>query len=125
MLEELNLPTLESRRKNQRLQLLKKIKENNVPSLPPGQFLTPANKSKRQIKPRTLGDFINENILDRLVIKNSNGLQVPPVNTEQFKHSFFIRTPIQWNHLTDSEISVALAPSAVSSAQVQGTPTLV
>ena len=124
MLDELNLPTLESRRRNQRLQLLKKINENSVPSLPPGHFLTPANKSKRQIKPRTFGDFINVNILDRMIIRNSNGFTVPPVNTEQYRHSFFIRTPQQWNHLTDSEISVALAPSAASSAQVQGTPNL-
>ena len=88
MLDELNLPTLESRRRNQRLQLLKKINENSVPSLPPGHFLTPANKSKRQIKPRTFGDFINVNILDRMIIRNSSGFIVPPVNTEQYKHSF-------------------------------------
>ena len=122
MLEELNLPTLETRRKNQRLQLLKKINENCVPSLPPGHFLTPANKSKRQIKPKTFGDFIDERILDRLIIRNSSGFRVPAVNTDQYKHSFFIRTPQQWNHLTDSEISEALAPSAALSAQVQGTP---
>ena len=125
MLEELNLPTLETRRKNQRLQLLKKINENCVPSLPPGHFLTPANKSKRQIKPKTFGDFIDERILDRLIIRNSSGFRVPAVNTDQYKHSVFIRTQQQWNHLTDSEISEALAPSAALSAQVQGTPSLV
>ena len=125
MLNELKLPTLESRRKNQRLQLLNKINDNLVPSLPPGHFLTPADKTKRQIKPRTLGDFIDENILDRLIIRNSRGFKIPPVRTEQYRHSFFIRTPQQWNHLADSEISVALAPSAASSAQVQGTSSLV
>ena len=121
MLEELKLPPLETRRRNQRLQLLKKIKNDNVPSMPPGHFLTPANKSRRQIKPRTFGDFIDENILERLIIRNSDGFSIPPVKTEQYKHSFFIRTPQEWNHLTDSEITVALAPSAASSAQVQGT----
>ena len=89
--------------------------------MPPGHFLTPANKSRRQIKPRTFGDFIDENILERLIIRNSDGFSIPPVKTEQYKHSFFIRTPQEWNHLTDSEITVALAPSAASSAQVQGT----
>lgn len=120
MLEELELPTLETRRRNQRLQLLKKIKDNSVPSMPPGHFLTPANRSKRQIKPKTFTGFIDENILDRLIIRNTDGFNIPTVNTDQYKHSFFIRTPLQWNHLTDSEIQATLAPSAASSAQVEG-----
>ena len=90
LLEELKLPPLETRRRNQRLQLLKKIKNDNVPSMPPGHFLTPANKSRRQIKPRTFGDFIDENILERLIIRNSDGFSIPPVKTEQFNHSFFL-----------------------------------
>ena len=125
MLDEQKLPTLESRRRIQRLQLLNKIKENSVPSLPPGHFLTPANTAKRRVKPRTFEDFITVNIIDRQIIRNSCGFQVPTTNTEQYEHSFFIRTPIQWNHLTDNEISVAFAPSAASSALVQGTASLV
>ena len=61
MLDEPNLPKAPNPKK--------KIKENCVPYLPTGHFLNPASKSRRQIKPRTIGDFIDLNIFDRLIIK--------------------------------------------------------
>ena len=48
------------------------------------------------------------NILDSQVTNNSKCFQVPPSRTDQYKHSFFIRTVIDWNHLTDD---IADAPS--------------
>ena len=122
MLEDLDLPPLELRRKTQRIQLLNKIQENQIPALPPDSFLTSASPTKRKIRePKKLEDYIVTNILDRQIVKNSRGYTIPPVNSDQLKYSFFINTPRQWNGLTDNDISTVLA-SAASTAQEQPGP---
>ena len=50
MLEDLDLPPLDLRRKTQRIQLLNKIQENQIPALPPDSFLTSASPTKRKIR---------------------------------------------------------------------------
>ena len=56
MLQELNLPPLEDRRKQQ-LTTLYKIIEGHIPAMPPENFLTPADRSsRRRIRPTTFKD---------------------------------------------------------------------
>jgi hypothetical protein len=49
MLNELNLPTLQSRRHKQRLIFFYKVVEGQVPAMPPDLFVK-YQKSKRQIR---------------------------------------------------------------------------
>ena len=69
MLQELNLPSLQLRRQQQRLKLLYKIQGNQLPAIPPQNFLTPANQTKRKIKLKTNQDFEEINILQRQAYK--------------------------------------------------------
>ena len=119
MLQELNLPSLQLRRQQQRLKLLYKIQGNQLPAIPPQNFLTPANQTKRKIKLKTNQDFEEINILQRQAYKNTVAFNIPPCENEKFKNSFFIRTLYEWNALTDSEINTGLA-SAAPSAQGAG-----
>ena len=119
MLQELNLPSLQLRRQQQRLKLLYKIQANQLPAIPPQNFLTPANKSKRRIKLKTNQDFEEMNILQRQAFKNTMAFNIPPCENEKFKNSFFIRTLYEWNALSDFEVNTGLA-SAAPSAQEAG-----
>jgi hypothetical protein len=49
MLNELNIPTLQSRRQKQRLIFFYKVVEGQVPAMPPDLFVK-YQKSKRQIR---------------------------------------------------------------------------
>ena len=121
MLQELNLPSLESRRQQQRLKLLYKIQDNQLPAIPPHNFLTPLNQSRRRVKLKIHHDFQDDNILQRQASNNSKAFYIPPLNNEKRKNSFFIRTLYEWNALTDEEIETGLA-SAASPALKEASP---
>ena len=105
MLQDLGLPLLETRRKDQRLKLLAKIQSNQLPALPPSTFLKPANLSRRRIKLKDHQDFQVENILQRKFYNNNKAFEIPPWENPKSKHSFFIRTLQDWNLLTDEDIN--------------------
>ena len=115
MLQDLGLPLLETRRKDQRLKLLAKIQSNQLPALPPSTFLKPANLSRRRIKLKDHKDFQVENILQRKFYNNNKAFEIPPWENPKSKHSFFIRTLQDWNLLTDEDINGLTR--AASSAQ--------
>ena len=104
MLQELGLPLLETRRKDQRLKLLAKINSDQLPAIPPSSFLKPANLTRRRIKPKNHQDFEVDNILQRHFYNNNSAFEIPPWKNLKSKHSFFIRTPQDWNSLTDKDI---------------------
>ena len=104
MLQDLKLPPLETRRKDQRLKLLAKIHSNQLPAIPPTSFLKPANLIRRKIKPKNLQDFEVDNILQRQFYNNNKAFEIPPWTNIKSKHSFFIRTPQDWNTLSDKDI---------------------
>ena len=56
ILQELNLPPLQERRKQQWLTTLYKIVQGHIPAMPPENFLTPADRSRRRIRPTTFKD---------------------------------------------------------------------
>ena len=58
MLNELNLPTLQSRRQKQRLIFFYKVVEGQVPAMPPDQFVK-YQKSKRQIRAKRSNHLFN------------------------------------------------------------------
>ena len=93
---QLELKTPEERRHSLCLILLYKVVEGLVPALPTADSVTTA-KPNRNNKTKVYKDCETTNIIERRLIKNSKGLNVPDCNTEQSKHSFFVETIVHWN----------------------------
>ena len=104
MLENLELPSLEERRRQLRLALLFKISKGLIPALPEDKFLTKI-QAKRQIKPKSYTDYQSNNIVTKQARVNNNCYQVQTAKTIQRQNSFFIRTVVDWNQLSDKTIS--------------------
>ena len=102
MLTYLQLPPLEDRRRQLRLTMLYKIAGDLVPAIPSKNFLRPADPTKRKVRPTKYEDFISKNPLQRQVHNNSRAFVIPPTRTEQYKGSFFVRTPLEWNQLDNA-----------------------
>jgi hypothetical protein len=119
MLQDLELPTLQERRRQQRLTTLFKILEGNIPAIPPDTFLTPIDKNKRKIKLVTFSDSVTNNIVSKYVYNNTRGYKVPDASTEQYQRSFFVQTVIDWNKL-DEEVVKAGSVAAFSAAINRG-----
>ena len=115
MLQELNLPPLQERRKQQRLTTLYKTVKGHIPAMPPENFLTPADRNRRRIRPTTFKDFSYDNTIARQEIRNSCGLKIPDSKTEQYRNSFFLRTVADWNKLENTVVT-ADSVTAFSSA---------
>ena len=98
MRQRLNLPTLASRRQVLKLSSFFKVVEGLVPGLPIDNFLVRA-RPKRNIKIKQYKDHQTQNILERQVVNHDKGFKIHHCNTEQYKHSFFVSTPLAWNHL--------------------------
>ena len=105
MLKELNIPTLQSRRKDDRLTFLYKISEGLIPAIPKEQYLNPI-VNKRKIKAKTFDNCVTTNFVNRHQTLNKNSYTVPDTNSEQYKNSFFPRTIPEWNELEVSASTV-------------------
>ena len=103
MLKELNLPTLQARRKDKRLSFLYNIQKGKVPAINSHEYLTPI-KSKRQIKAKSYTDCETLNIIKRHQNLNKNCFQLPKSTNSAYKNSFFPRTISEWNELPDSVV---------------------
>ena len=105
MLKELNLPTLQQRRKNSRLTFLYKIAEGLTPAIPPELYLE-SQTSKRKIKAKKFDEFATKNIVENFEINNSRAFKIPKNNgTDQYKYSFFVRTIPEWNSLDNQTVT--------------------
>ena len=107
MLAELDLPTLQVRRKNKRLCFLYNISKGKVPAIPANDFLIPI-KNKRKIKAKTFDSCVTHNIIKRHQNLHSNCFQLPETKSIHYKNSFFPRTIAEWNELSENVVS---APS--------------
>jgi hypothetical protein len=103
MLKELNLTTLEERRKQQRLIFFYKVTEGQIPAMHSSDFTT-RNEGKRQIRPKKFNNCISTNIVTRQSRINNKSVKVPEAKSEQYKNSFFVRTAIDWNNLEDRAV---------------------
>jgi hypothetical protein len=90
MLNELNLPTLQSRRQKQRLIFFYKGVEGQVPAMPLEQFVK-YQKSKRQNRASKIANCVTNNIVTSSVRNNSKCIVIPPSRTDQYKYSFFVQ----------------------------------
>ena len=104
MLEDLDLPSLQQRRKEQRLAFFYKVVGGSVPAIPPETFLTPI-RNKRKIKAKTFDNCVAKNFVESAQLKNSNCFKVPETHSDAYKTSFFPKTISEWNQLEDITIS--------------------
>ena len=107
MLIDLDLQTLQDRRKDKRLCFLYSISKGKVPAIPASEFLIPV-KNKRKIKAKTYDNCDTQNIVKRHQNLHNNCFQLPESKTVPYKNSFFPRTISEWNELSEYVVS---APS--------------
>ena len=102
MLNDLNIPSLEIRCKEARLNMIYNVVNELLPAIPPSFFLQPA-KQRRKVKiPTHLKDYIADTTAtDRLVYNHHRCYVVPHSKIDQHKHSFFVETVLDWNHLEE------------------------
>ena len=101
MLKDLDLPTLQTRRRNLRLSFLFKVAEGMLPPLPPDVYLTQM-KNKRKIKPTNFENCVSKNIVNNYITNNSRPFEIPKNNgCDAYKNSFFVRTIPEWNGLAN------------------------
>ena len=90
MFDDLNLFSLEERRRQQRLMFLYKVVKGHVPAINIDHYLR-AQKPKRTIQAKQFEDFVKKNIVERSVCNNNQCFKQLPAKTEQFRNSFFLR----------------------------------
>ena len=100
MLNELELPSLQDRRKQQRLIFFYKVVEGHIPAIPTDSYIK-FQRNKRNIKPKTFDNFESSNIIRFRSRNNSRPVEIPNSRSEQHRNSFFIRTASDWNQLSD------------------------
>ncbi len=103
MLGNLQLPSLQVRRKQLRLTFMYKVVGGLIPGIPSQLYFTP-KKPGRRIRPRTLFNSPPTTPIESSIANNSKCLKVPRCNTNQFKYSFVNRTIIDWNHLEENVV---------------------
>ena len=102
MLADLELLSLKERRSMNRLIFFFKVVEGLFLPIAPEDFLKPI-RQKRHIRAKKYSDYQSSSIIERQVINHDKCFIVEKAKTEQYKHSFFTRTTVEWNHL-DSDI---------------------
>jgi hypothetical protein len=104
MLDDLNLPTLQERRRHQRLTFLYKVVEGHVPAINIDHYLHRL-RPKRTIRAKKFEDYVHDNIVLKSVNNNSKCYQPLHTNSDKFKYSFFPRTILDWNLLSESTVN--------------------
>ena len=107
MMCDLDLPTLQKRRKEKRLSFLYNIQTGKVPAINKDVYLKPI-RQKRKIKAKSFSDCVTINILTRHQNLNSKCFQLPESVSTVYRHSFFPKTISEWNELDEKIVS---APS--------------
>ena len=110
------LPSLLDRRKALRLTFMYKLVEGLVPAMPPASFIE-FNKPGRQIRARKTSEYSSTNIIERHIRNNSKTIKIRPSNSEQFRQSFFIKTAVDWNQLSESVVQSTSLESFKSQLQ--------
>ena len=70
MLTDLDLPSLEERRRQQRLTFLYKVVKGHVPAINIEHYLR-AQRPKRTIRAKQFEDFVKKNIVERSICNNT------------------------------------------------------
>ena len=104
MLKNLELQTLQNRRKDNRLCLMYKIANGLVPAIPHENYLKPV-LNKRRIRAKNFEDFQANNFVARQQNLHDNCFEIPASKSDIYRYSFFPRTICDWNQLPDTSAS--------------------
>ena len=107
MLADLDLPSLQERRRENRLCLLYKIDRGLVPAIDKNTYLKPI-RAKRKIKAKTYENCETKNFVRKYQNLNSKCFELPHCTEHKYVNSFFPKTITEWNQLDDHIVS---APS--------------
>jgi len=118
MLKQLELPPLQDRRKMARLTFFFKVAEGLVPAMPTDTYLTPI-RGKRLIKPKKLDNYITKNIVENQAINHHKCFKPISSKSDQFEHSFFPRTIIDWNNLDSAVVCAVTVQSFIFKTALQ------
>ena len=110
MLRQLDLPSLEERRRHLRLTTLFKVVRGLVPALPVEKFLKKV-EDKRQIKPKNFEGFSAENIVIKQARNNTECYETEQPTSDVRQNSFFVRTVIEWNNLSSQTVQATSVES--------------
>ena len=91
MLTNLNLDTVDNRRRDQRLKFMYRTVRGSIPAFPTETFFRPQKTNKRHIKPKHFPDQVSSNFVQQLTTNNTRCFLFPPAHTEQFKNSVFVK----------------------------------
>jgi hypothetical protein len=80
-----------------------KVVEGQVPAINIREYLTPQG-IRRSVRAKSYKDYISDNIVEKSVCNNQKCYKPVYVKTENYKNSFFIRTVLDWNKLSDSQV---------------------
>ena len=106
MLKDLELPTLQQRRKELRLSLLYNISEGSVQGIPRDTYLKKVREKRNITETKKFEDYVHNNMVAKYVTKNSKCYKIPPCNNPAgpYSQSFFPRTVTEWNKLDDKVV---------------------
>lgn len=104
MLQDLDLPTLQERRHQQKLTFLYKVVKGHVRAINLEHYLK-AQSPKRTIRAKQFEDFVKKNIVENSICNNSQCFKTIPAKTDNFKNSYFVRTELDWNKLSESAVN--------------------
>ena len=88
MLHDLDLPSLQERRRQQRLTFLYKVVKGHVPAINLKHYLK-AQRPKHTIRAKQFQDFVKQNIVENSVCNNSQCFKTIPAKTDNFKKLLF------------------------------------
>ena len=98
MLRECDLPSLEQRRKDNRLCFMFKISKGLVPAIPAADYITPI-RHKRKTKAKVFENCETRNFVERYQNLHENCYTTIDTRTTVYRNSFFPRTISEWNQL--------------------------
>ena len=106
MRHQLQLETLQDRRRDIRLTLFFKIVQGLTPAIQIQDHLTPVRTNKRQVRAKQFENCISNNPIEKYHQNNNNCFRIPQAKVE-LENSFFIRTAKDWNSLEQETVDAA------------------
>ena len=85
-----------------------RIVNGSVPAIPPDKYFCSQRPDKRRVKPKLFIDYMTVNIVERHQNNNSRCFVVPAAHTDQLRNSYFVKTIVQWNTLSEPEVRAGI-----------------
>ena len=122
LLRKHELTTLQERRLQLRLGFFYRVVEGLVPVITPCGFISPQKPGRRIRSTRDKSTHLSQNPVENYTRNNDRCYRVPESHTDQYRHSYFPKTIVEWNHLDDTIVhqkSVDSFKSALANTRSQ------